>query len=344
MVTKVGSKKAMEGDVVELLVDYPETGLIKGQRGVVITELDGSEEAFDLAVEDGQGNLVGFAYSVKPDQFLNLSRQPFEEGLALLEEMRLAEAEQVFARAVELQPSYIGFLLNVILTSFDEVENWPLKIHLLRFVSRLNPDYKLAKNNLAIAYLNWGYHLARENPSSEQAIRLFQTALTIEAVPDVTTQLYKNLAASFTALGVVENRQGKYEEALGAMRTACSYYPCEETRRNFAVAALHLAFQFIEDKNYEGAATVFELGEDAGLLHSDALNNYGIALVHVRRYDDAARAFEKALELSPHDPIILGNLDRLRLRGTAEEFVPEGVSFEHALISLAAQPYEQAVA
>jgi hypothetical protein len=75
MTTKLDTKKAHEGDVVELLVDFPEYNLRKGQRGVVITEFEQPTEAYDLEIEDEAGGFVGFAYSVKPAQIANLSRE-----------------------------------------------------------------------------------------------------------------------------------------------------------------------------------------------------------------------------------------------------------------------------
>jgi TusA-related sulfurtransferase len=74
MTTKLDIRKAQEGDVVELLVDFPEYKLRKGQRGVVITEFEQPAEAYDLEIEDEAGRFVGFAYSVKPAQIANLSR------------------------------------------------------------------------------------------------------------------------------------------------------------------------------------------------------------------------------------------------------------------------------
>ncbi len=69
------TKKAREGDLVELLVDFPEYNLRRGRRGVVITEFEQPAEAYDLEIEDGAGQFVGFAYSAKPEQIANLSRE-----------------------------------------------------------------------------------------------------------------------------------------------------------------------------------------------------------------------------------------------------------------------------
>ena len=66
-------QKAYEGDVVELSTDLPTLNVKQGQRGIVITAFD-NPEAYDLELENELGDFLGFAYSIKPDQFTNLSR------------------------------------------------------------------------------------------------------------------------------------------------------------------------------------------------------------------------------------------------------------------------------
>lgn len=66
-------QKAFEGDVVELSTDIPTFNVKRGQRGIVITAFD-EPEAYDLELENESGDFLGFAYSIKPDQFSNLSR------------------------------------------------------------------------------------------------------------------------------------------------------------------------------------------------------------------------------------------------------------------------------
>lgn len=67
-------QSAFEGDVVELVVDLPKYNAKMGQRGVVITTFDEPSEAYDLELTNESGDFTGFAYSIKPDQFRNLSR------------------------------------------------------------------------------------------------------------------------------------------------------------------------------------------------------------------------------------------------------------------------------
>ena len=74
MLTRSSTKKAQEGDIVELLEDLAGDKFQRGQRGTVITVFEDPAEAYDLAMEDGEGKFLGFAYSVKPNQIANLSQ------------------------------------------------------------------------------------------------------------------------------------------------------------------------------------------------------------------------------------------------------------------------------
>ena len=64
--------KAHEGDLVELTEDLPKYGLKRGQRGFVIEAFDEPNEAYDIEFEDEDGEFLDFAYSVKPEQIMNI--------------------------------------------------------------------------------------------------------------------------------------------------------------------------------------------------------------------------------------------------------------------------------
>src|SRR5436853_2923716 len=112
------TKKTLEGDVIELLEDLPKFGLFKGQRGVIISKFDEPSEAYDIAIEDDDGEFVGFAYSVKSNQFTNIALASFEKGINLLNQGNLEEAEAPFREAIDLKPTFIGVLNNSIIHSF----------------------------------------------------------------------------------------------------------------------------------------------------------------------------------------------------------------------------------
>jgi Domain of unknown function (DUF4926) len=80
------TRKAKEGDLVELTEDLPKYGLKRGQRGFVIEAFSEPDEAYDLEFEDEAGEFLGFAYSVSPDQVRNLfaiAGETSGRGLAL---------------------------------------------------------------------------------------------------------------------------------------------------------------------------------------------------------------------------------------------------------------------
>ena len=97
-----------EGDVVELLVDLPQPSLKRGQRGVVITAFDEPCEAYDLEMVDESGSFTEFAYSVKGDQFTNLSRDAFVRAMEAVERWDLVHRGKELRTATDLRPVILG--------------------------------------------------------------------------------------------------------------------------------------------------------------------------------------------------------------------------------------------
>ena len=62
------TRKAQELDLVEVLEDFPEYGVKKGEIGVVVEVFNKPDEAYDLEFVDESGTSSRFAYSVKPSQ------------------------------------------------------------------------------------------------------------------------------------------------------------------------------------------------------------------------------------------------------------------------------------
>src|SRR5437762_1130442 len=100
--------KAYEGDVVELSKDLPRYAAKCGQRGVVIGAFHEPSESYDLELANEAGDFQGFAYSIKPDQFTNLSRGAFVKALEAVERADLIAAEKQLKLATDLRPDYVG--------------------------------------------------------------------------------------------------------------------------------------------------------------------------------------------------------------------------------------------
>jgi len=235
-------KRAFEGDVVELLTDLPNFNLNRGQRGVVITEFDSPSEAYDLEIVDEKGGLVGFAYSVKPDQFTNLSRNAFVRAMEAIEIGDLITAEKQLRTATDLRPDYIGSFVMSVLNSFDErVELGGLEgevsfvIPLLRMAIRVDPTYEIARINLAVAFLNFGVAKARKG-EHEQALELFYSALFIKTDAETESRIRTNIVIAQTALGRKFFLVDQVGEAFASIRAAFLVIQDETTRRNLGIA------------------------------------------------------------------------------------------------------------
>ncbi|MDT5120770.1 MAG: hypothetical protein QOC96_252 [Acidobacteriota bacterium] len=341
MLTKLSTRKADEGDVVELTEDLPKYGFYRGQRGIVISGFEGLEEAYDLEMEGLDGDFLGFAYSVKPTQFTNLTEKFLEEGLTLLFKGGFSDAEKKLKLAVELTPRVKGVILNSILKNFGNITTQGANIHFLRLLCRMFPDYDLAKNNLAIAYLNYAVEEAKTGDLASAQMHLLY-AVGIDASAETVAKIQENLAGVLTVLGLQAHMSGRYEECVGLMRTACATYPSETTRHNLRLAHGHLARFYMKECKYKEAMAVFEAAEEMGLILPELLNDYAITLIFEGHLDEAAYTFERALELGPDNQILKENLDKVRKSQSSETLVTEEIKTDYIPIPTTERHYQLA--
>ena len=168
------TRKAQLLDVVEMLEDLPEYGIKQGERGAVVEVFDEPEEAYIIEFVDESGKSK-LAYWVKPNQLravAEIAKETFERGIHLLNVGKLFEAEREFRQAIHLQPDYIGVLHNSFVNGFKGSEGMA-KDYRNAFVFRLNPNYEIARHNLAIAYQKYGIQKDNEGEIGD-ALELFQ--------------------------------------------------------------------------------------------------------------------------------------------------------------------------
>src|SRR6266404_7007583 len=311
--------KAFEGDVVELLVDLPKFDLRRGQRGIVITSFDEPREAYDLEMEDKAGTFTGFAYSITPEQFNNLSRDAFVRAMEAVEKVDLVTAERELKKATDLRPDYIGGFVKSVLMSFDErIESTGIGdevsfvIPLLRMAIRVDPGYEIARINLAVAFLNFGVAQAR-NGDLRQALELFYSALSIKTDAETESRIKTNIVIAYTALGREQFQANQVEEAFASIRAAFLIIQDDTTRRNLGIAYGNSGVFYMKSENFDLAKQMFERAEDAGVVLPDFVNDYGVCLVFQGRLNEAKRAFERVLEMEPQNEVARSNLARLNL-------------------------------
>ena len=94
--------------------------------------------------------------------------------------------------------------------------------------------------------------------------------------------------------------------------------PNEKTRRNVGIAYVHLAQDYLNKGDLDNAIIAFERADLTGVMSPQLLNDYGFALANVGQINKAISSFEKALELSPYNEVIQGNLNLVRKNITTD--------------------------
>jgi Flp pilus assembly protein TadD len=311
-------RKANLFDVVELAEDLPEYGVKRGECGTVVEVLDDPSEAYILEFANGSDS-PRLAYWVRPDQIVNSAKEAFERGSELMQRGRVWEAVLEFRRAAKVQPNYVGVLHNSIVKSFEGTDDWQRRVTAMRVVLRVAPDYQIARDNLAIAFMNYGVEKAREGDLAASG-ELYTLALSVGPSVSIADDLRRNIAAVRTGLGMRAHEEGDLERTVVHMMRACEVYPSSQTQNNLNVACASLAFDSMDKGNVEQAIEWFERAQDGGLATPRLLNDYAVALASRARVDEATIALESALEIEPGNETLKQNLRIVR------EGVPTGVT------------------
>lgn len=332
----IETKKAHELDVVELTEDLPEFGLRHGEQATVVEAFEHPEEAYMIEFIDESGASSRLAYGVKPEQITNIdtiAKDYFKKGIEALDKGEFVEALRSFRKTVNLIPSYVRVLHNSLAQSIGPHEDWDKFIFAMQLVRLIDPDYEIARDNLAIAYLNYGVQEAKSG-KYEESIRLFHAALGVEAAPEIITLIKENIAASYTALGAQVFRNGNIEPALVLFRSAHFNATNQITRQNFGKAHFHYANFCSSAGNLKMAIDSYQRAEDAGLMLPEVLNNHACALADAGHFEEAIMILETAQVLAPEDEIIKSNLSKLveidqvsalNVEAIARDFITEDI-------------------
>jgi tetratricopeptide (TPR) repeat protein len=320
-------RKAHELEVVELNEDLPEYGVHRGDRGTVMEVFDTPEEAYMIEFLENEGEGSKIADWVKPEQITNLdaiAKEEYARGMALLQQGNLVEAARHIHRAVELIPSYIRGLHESFRRALAPIGDWSRLIWGLRFVLSIDRTYVIAKHNLAIAFLNWGAEEANKG-NYEDALQLFQSALRVEAQPDVSVLIRENISTTHTALGMKIYRQGDLATATKHFESALTFNDVERTRRDLGLAYFYSAESYLKKNEADLAIVCYEWAQDCGLITPEVLNNQACALISKGDLDNAIVMFEHARALAPRDAVIEANLLRATESKSMLEFVTQNI-------------------
>ena len=219
----------------------------------------------------------------------------YHRGLELARTGRLDEAEAIFRRILDADPSDADALHFFGILSARQDQPAEAERHIRRALAA-RPDWAKAWNSLGAVLQRLG-RLEEALAACEEAVRLD---------PRSTEALFN--------LGAVLHALGRLPEAADALRKAVGVEP------EFADAFSHLAVVFADmslDKDSEAAALrAIELDPN----HAEAHNNLGNALRRLGRAEAAEAAYRRAIGVAPRIGLFHGNLaNMLRARGALAE-------------------------
>lgn len=198
-------------------------------------------------------------------------------------------------------------------------------IRVYNLLLELQPEYELARENLAAAYVQRGVKRGRTG-LLDQAIEDFKTALMLRPRRQESLEVVrKNLVAAYTHLAVQHPDMNLYSEAVGYFVFAFELDPSELTQRNLAIALIASSVPKIESGSQAPGEDFFRQAMQMGLTLSESLNVYGATLARHGRISEAVRALEKAVQVDPKNEMAKKNLETL-LRHDAPGDLPTGLT------------------
>lgn len=310
-------RKARELETVVLTEDLPEYSVKQGDKGVVLEVFDAPEEAYMLEFVDEAGTSSRIAYWVKPHQISSVklvAKEFLEMGFNLLGQGNLSAAEKAFRQAVSLYPKDINNIENSIRRSFANAkseQDWLRAVKSFEICFRLAPANEVIRHNLAVTYHNYGRCLM-EAGKVEGALHAFQQAILATSEPNMSEEVRKSVAATFTQLGLLAVEHQDFRTALTNFKYALNAYPDKITKSNLAKAYFNLAEGCLSEDKLVEAIGLFEEALLAGYLEPALFNDYALALAKDGRMEDAISTLEQGRALAPDNEILRENLQLAR--------------------------------
>jgi serine/threonine-protein kinase len=225
------------------------------------------------------------ALRIDPDQpEVRISLAMMHQGMG-----RVPEAQEELRRVLAVQPSNDDAhrLLGGI--HIDRSE-WDLAIQELQRAIAIRPNYW--RNHSELGFAN--FRAGRLDAAESAYLRV--------------TQLQPDSARGFHMLGTVQQAAGKLPEAVASYEHANQIRPAASTSANLGTV---LFWQ----RDYAGAAAVYEQAAKLAPNHPAQHANLGDALTKLGRPADAAKSFQRAVDevtkllaINDKDPLNLANL------------------------------------
>lgn len=196
-----------------------------------------------------------------------------ENGLRLLQQGNLEEADKLFLEAHSLDTENIDALNLLGIRSYQKHE-LQKALDYLNTANHLTPNSAQTLSNLGLVHY---------------ALNDFQSALECF---DLAIASNPNIPEAHNNRGNTLKGLSRNEEAIGAYQAALTLRP------NYGEAICNQGVILLEDGNPEKAIALFRRAIEANPNLATAFNNLGNALTQLELYQEAFQCFERALQIN----------------------------------------------
>ena len=198
----------------------------------------------------------------------------FQNGLALLQQGKLEEADKLFLQAHQLNKNNADVLNLLGIRSYQK-QHYSSALEFLNRANQLAPGSAQTLSNLGLihnALLEYA-----------EALQFFNLAIQCDS----------NIPETHNNRGNALKGLGKNDEAYKAYKSALALRP------NYAEALSNQGVLLLEMGKTDQAIVTLENAIQANPHFAIAYNNLGNAFTQIDRYDDAFACFESALQINP---------------------------------------------
>ena len=234
----------------------------------------------------------------------------FQNGLALLQQGKLAEADKLFLQAHQLDENNVD-VLNLLGIRSYQLQAYPSALDFLNRANQLAPHSAQTLSNLglvhnallqfsdALHFFDLAIHCDSNIPETHNnrgnALKGLQRIAEANQAYETAMNLRPNYAQALSNQGVLLLEEGKAVKAITLFEKALQANP------HFVIAYNNLGNAFTEIENYDDAFQCFERALQINPNYLDACLNFGNSLKKCKQYEAAIDCYQHALKINPNN-------------------------------------------
>ncbi len=297
------SQERFSGTAVEWLGGPSEAVLIE------VSNNEGIPTAFKLRPAGELTKIWEFTEPAVTGPTVSEAQQYFENGVLFLQNGLVARAKEQLAKSFSIDPTLRGTVLQMA-NLLGAKGAFDTALFVYNLLLELSPEYSLARENMAVTFLNRGVVHA-QNGLIPQAIEEFNQALMLNPSARSVETIRKNIVAAYTQLGIFYSNVKQYQLAFQWFQLALELDPSDISRQNLAVAMIAISTVRIENRTRQSTEAIFRQPLRMGLALAQCLTAYGATVASLGDLVEARWAFQAALHEDPSNAAAKHNLEKM---------------------------------